>query len=141
MRLILLVLLSLICASSVLAEDCDIFPDKLAVCEPFRCQFQHPFTGETLNKEIKGMIDGKCLYIEEMPNHGLMKCQYNEQQQKAVATYYKDLKNADTYGTKFHAEIGADSQQQTATYTINGQEVNNPLDAVMNDGTCQISGY
>ena len=48
-------------------SGCDAFPDKLDACEPFSCEFEHPFTGEMMEKELIGLVNGKCQYTEEMP--------------------------------------------------------------------------
>ena len=74
-----------------LDANCDIFPDKLETCAKYKCQFNHPFTGETMEKEILGVIDGKCNYVEQMPNNGKMECKYTESMRKAAAKYYADV--------------------------------------------------
>ncbi|MCK5333908.1 MAG: hypothetical protein KAJ24_05310, partial [Candidatus Aenigmarchaeota archaeon] len=48
-------------------SGCDVFPNRLESCEPFSCKFEHPFTGEIMDKKIIGLVNGKCQYTEEMP--------------------------------------------------------------------------
>lgn len=123
-------------AEAELDSNCDALPDKLETCEIYKCQFIHPFTGEDMVKEIKGIEDGKCVYIEEMPNDGQMECGYTESMRNAVAQYYRDVAEAESVGTS--VTIGSDSE---VTYTIDGKEVENPLQEAMNTGQCIISGY
>ncbi len=72
---------------------------KLESCEVYTQKFIHPFTGESLERKIEGLVDGKCLYIEEMPNGGKMECMYSVESRKAVAQYYRNLANAQSFGT------------------------------------------
>lgn len=122
-----------------LADNCDIFPDKLSSCEKYRCQFAHEFTGETLEKEILGIINGKCDYVEQMPNGGKMECKYTESARKAIAQYYKDVAAAESVGMQVN--INLRSGEQKSTYTIDDKKVENPLEEAMNNGTCVLSGY
>ncbi len=105
-------------------SGCSELPDKLIECEPFSCEFEHIMTGEMMTREIVGLVDGKCHYTESMPNDGTMDCEYSESIRKTIAQYYSDL------------ETGSES-----TYTIDGEEVEDPLQEVMNRGDCTISGY
>ena len=116
-----------------------LFADKLSSCEVYKTTFKHLFTGETLEKEILGLIDGKCNYVEEMPNGGKMECKYTESQRIAVAQYYKEATNAESVGTSISASLGSDQTQ--TTYTIDDKVVENPLAEAMNSGVCIISGY
>jgi len=84
---------------------------KLELCEVYTQKFIHPFTGESLERKIEGLVDGKCLYIEEMPNG------------------------------KVELSLGDEKQEAKYTYTINGKEVENPLQECLDNGTCTISGY
>ncbi len=54
-----------------------IFAEKLRTCSEYKTTFKHPFTGEVLEKEIRGEINGKCYYAEQMPNGGKMECKYS----------------------------------------------------------------
>lgn len=118
---------------------CDAFPDKLDLCETFSCEFEHPFTGEMMERKIIGLVNGKCQYTEEMPNNGKMDCEYSESLRKAIAQYYRDLAIAESVGTNIEANLG--SGDVKTTYTIDGKEVENPLQEAMDSGECIISGY
>ena len=116
-----------------------VFADKLSSCTKYKATFKHPLTGDMLEKEILGVIGGKCNYVEQMPNGGKMECKYSESERVVVAQYYKDVANAESVGTSFSADLG--SGEQKATYTINGKVVDNPLQEAMTSGACVISGY
>jgi len=116
-----------------------VFADKLSSCTKYKMTFKHPLTGDILEKEILGIIDGKCNYVEQMPNGGKMECKYSESERAVVAQYYKDVANAESVGTSFSLDSG--SGEQKAKYTINGKVVDNPLQEAMTSGACVISGY
>ncbi len=115
------------------------FADNLSFCTKHKTTFIHPVTGETMEKEILGIIGGRCNYVEQMPNGGKMECKYSESERIAVAQYYRDLATAESWGTGLNVNLG-DGKPKT-TYTINGKVVDNPLQEVMNSGACVISGY
>ncbi len=119
--------------------SCDAFPDKLDSCESFSCEFEHPFTSELMEKEIIGLVNGKCQYTEEMPNGGRMDCDYTENLRKVIAQYYKDLVAAESAVTSIETDIGSEEAQ--IKYIIDGKEVENPLQEAMTNGQCTISGY
>jgi hypothetical protein len=116
-----------------------VFADKLSSCTKYKMTFKHPLTGDILEKEILGIIDGKCNYVEQMPNGGKMECKYSESERAVVAQYYKDVANAESVGTSFSFDSG--SGEQKAKYTINGKVVDNPLQEAITSGACVISGY
>jgi hypothetical protein len=116
-----------------------VFADKLSSCTKYKTTFKHPLTGEALEKEILGVIGGKCNYVEQMPNGGKMECKYSENERVAVAQYYKDLANAGSAVTNFDINLG--SGKQKTTYTINGKAVDNPIQEAVISGACVISGY
>src|SRR3989344_764110 len=116
-----------------------VFADKLSSCTKYKITFKHPLTGNMLEKEILGVIGGKCNYVEQMPNGGKMERKYSESERVVVAQYYKDVASAESVGTSFSADLG--SGEQKATYTINGKVVDNPLQEAMTSGACVISGY
>ena len=88
-------------------------------------------------REIFGIVDGKCNYVEEMPNNGTMECNYSESMRKAVAQYHRDLAAAESAET----EIQVGEEETKITYTIDGVEVENPLQEALDSGQCVISGY
>jgi len=116
-----------------------VFADKLSSCTKYKTTFKHPLTGETLEKEVLGIVSGKCDYVEQMPNGGKMECKYSESERMAAAQYYKDVATAESAEISVNVNLG--SGEQKTTYTINGNVVDNPLQEAMNTGVCVISGY
>lgn len=114
-----------------------VFADKLSSCTKYKTTFKHPLSGDMLEKEILGIMGGKCNYIEQMPNSGKMECKYSESERITIAQYYKDVANAESVDTS----LRVDSQGQQTKYTINGREVENPLQEAINSGVCVIFGY
>lgn len=120
---------------------CDVFEfpaDQLESCTPYKCQFVHPFNREKLTREVFGIINGKCKYVEQMPNNGLMTCNYSESMRRAVAQYQRDIASSGSFGTGFSTDT---SGQTSTTYTIDGREVENPAQEALNEGVCVITGY
>jgi len=122
-----------------LAANCDAFPDMLSSCTKYKCQFIHPLTEETMEKEILGMIDGKCNYVEQMPGDGKMECKYTESVRKTAAQYYKDIEEAES--STFETNINLGTGEQKTKYTIDGKEVENPMQEAIDTGICIILGY
>lgn len=112
--------------------------DKLDSCEAYVQGFTHPFTGESLEREVAGMTNDECLYVEGMPNGGKMECRYSEASRREVARYYRDWSSAQSSRTQAAASSGAGEEP---TYTIDGEEVDNPLQESVSNGTCVVSGY
>ena len=125
--------------NQTLLQGCESMPDKLDLCELFSCGFQHPLPGEMMEKKILGLANGECVYTEEMPNSGRMDCKYSESMRTAVAQYYRDVASASSIG--FNASSNLATGQTLITYTINGQEVENPLQTALETEACVISGY
>lgn len=121
------------------SNSCDVFPNKLDLCEPFSCKFEHPFTGEIMERKIIGLVNSKCQYTEEMPSNIRMDCEYSESLRKAVAQYYRDLAIAESVGTNVNADLGSGDVKMT--YTIDGKVVDNPLQEAITNGQCIISSY
>ncbi len=121
-------------------SSCEAFPDKLDSCEPFSCEFKHPFAkGELMERKVVGLINGKCQYTEEMPNNGRMDCEYSEDQRKVIAQHYRDTAVAESAGVSITTD--PETGEIKKTYTIDGKEVENPLQEALDTGICVISGY
>ena len=122
-----------------LEANCTAFPDRLAACAPYRCLFRHPLIGGMMERTITGVVNGTCLYDEQMPNNGKFECKYTESMRKAVAQYYRDLAAAQSTGT--NATLDTRTGKSEANYTIDGKQVSNPLQEALDNGMCGISGY
>ncbi|QQS44558.1 hypothetical protein IPM65_03080 [Candidatus Roizmanbacteria bacterium] len=113
------------------------FEEHLSTCSQYKDTFEHPLTGEAMEREIVGETDDKCLYVEQMPNGGKMECRYTEYERRAVAQFHLDEAAAELSETSIHM----DGTKVTAEYTLDGKVVENPLAEALENGTCVISGY
>ena len=111
-------------AAGSVAEGVD-FSQKLKSCSPETCAVTHPLTQEKTERRIVGYSEGKCTYIEQMPNGGKMEYAYSDTMRKAVVQYYRDLQKG-----------GAGK-----SYKIDGKEVTNPLQEALDVGQCKVLGY
>jgi hypothetical protein len=123
-----------------LNDSCKDFPDKLDACEPFSCEFVHPFSEQPLRRTILGFENGKCQYIEEMPNAGVMTCEYTEDVRKKAAQLYREILSAENIETEINLDIGGNDSESTTT--IDGKKIeDNFLQEAFDSGKCVISGY
>ncbi|MBU1018558.1 MAG: S-layer homology domain-containing protein [Patescibacteria group bacterium] len=111
--------------------------EALASCTEYEDTFIHLLTGEDMTREITSIEDNLCHYYEEMPNGGEMNCQYTEEARESVAQYYIDLAEADTQSFSISITL----EGASSTYTIDGIEVENPLQEATDNGMCVVSGY
>ncbi len=105
-------------------SECAPYADKLDSCEPFSCEFQHPITGEMMEKKIIGLVNGKCKYTEEMPAGARVNCEYSESARKVIAQFQRDV----------------DAGEVKSAYIINSKSVQNPMQEAADIGQCRISG-
>jgi len=109
--------------------NCDSFPEKLILCEPFLCEFEHPFTGEMMKREIAGLIDGKCQTTEEAPGNSTINCKYTKDLRKKAAEHHK--KFYDSGSVSFSIKQGSINQ------TIGGEEIDPKISEALMDA-CTI---
>ncbi|MDT8287746.1 MAG: hypothetical protein RQ748_11600 [Elusimicrobiales bacterium] len=121
------------------AENCDSLPDKLDKCERFTCSFRHPFAGKNMTRRILGIREGACIYTEEMPDGGEMRCSYDEKLRKNVARYMRKELSAKTSGTSVSLSISGGEPE--VRQTLNGEETTDPRQEALDSGVCEISGY
>lgn len=112
--------------------------DNLETCSAFTQEFEHLFTGETFERNITKTSETECTFTEGMPNGLLMTCTFSEESRKSVANYYRALASAESFGTESSQSLDNEAEQ-TTTFTIDGKEVENPLQASMENGTCVVS--
>ena len=116
------------------------FANKLKACEKYKGKFTHLLTGDKLDREITGLVENKCNYIEQMPNGGKMTCKYTQAQREAAANYYK-LTATDSGSVSTETRTDPATGESKTITKVDGKEVENPLNAYLIDGTCVISGY
>ena len=126
-------------ATVSIAANCNNFQSKLSVCAQLKWQFVHPFTGSTMEKEVVGIVAGKCKYVEQMPNNGQMECNYTESQRIAASNFYTAAAAGTSAGGNVKIDLGTGETEVGST--IDDEVVENPLQTYLEDGTCVISGY
>lgn len=99
------------------------FLESLSKCSPDKETYVNGFTGENATREIIGMENGKCVYIEEAPdsNSGIIvktSCNYSDKSRLQLVEYYKKLNE----GGKVEFSIETDSGGNTISKTIVGGE-------------------
>lgn len=112
------------------------FYEMLDNCQASITKFKHPFTWEMMKKEIVGISNNKCIYIEEMPNNGKMTCSYNDIERRIAAQFYYHISTND-----YSANASTSNGKATSTYEINGKVYNNPLQDFLDNEICIITGY
>ncbi|MBU0503995.1 MAG: hypothetical protein KKG43_06370 [Candidatus Omnitrophica bacterium] len=123
------------------AEECPDFSDKLRKCEPYKCQFKHPLTGEILERQIVGEVNGRCLYSEQMSNGVEMECSFYQSQREEVAKFFKDTFPKMFSGQFIGGQVSYNLDGKIVSKIIlDGKEVEDPLRDALNSGDCVMSG-
>lgn len=117
------------------------FANSLLYCNPYKAEFKHILTGDILQREIVGIVGGKCVYNEQMPNNGNMECKLTEQQTTIMADYYKQTATLDEISYDYNTENLMDPSRSESTYTQGGETYINPMQELYSSGACVISGY
>jgi hypothetical protein len=123
---------------TLVSTDCSAFPDKLESCTKYTCIFTDPVTGEKINREITGILNDKCKYLEGIPNGGIMSCKYSENMRKVVAQYYRDTEKAASVSAEAKLDLKEDKNDIETTYKLNGKVLVNPVQEALETGECVV---
>lgn len=134
----LLLAVALTAGLPAVAEECDGYAAHLRTCAPFVCRFRHPITRKPMQKEIVGIVAGKCRTTEQMPNNGVLECTLSPARQAAIASELRTLEAAKTLDAE--GSIGAAGKART-TLKADGRRVGNALEDAANAGECRVAGY
>jgi hypothetical protein len=118
-------------------KECPLLAEKLETCTPYTCTYKHPFADIKLERKILGLKNGKCGYVETMPNNGRMECSYDEAARKSLAKLSRLLVNAKETSSKTSYKNG----KQVTVTLVDGVEVDNPVATALENGNCKILGY
>jgi hypothetical protein len=121
-------------ASFCKGESLSYLSDKLRACEPMTCNFDHMMTGDSMQREIVGMVGGKCQYKKETPGGGELICNYDENLRKRAADYYWKMINADNVSSS----TSSDGESIESKTTIDGEVVDDPLNEALESGACEV---
>lgn len=112
-------------------DDCRYLPNNLLTCTPYTCIAEAPFVWGEYKTEIVGISDGKCLFIQKLPNNWEMVCEYSDSERIIASEYYEDTLNWNI--------------NTTTKITLNWDGVststNNSLQNFIDNWTCVVSGY
>lgn len=109
--------------------SCTNLPAKLLACSQYSCLDTVSVKGFSVKKEVRGIINGKCQYTEQLPNNGNIECNFSEDMRKKVSELFK----AFAPGKSFSVEV------DNSTNNVNGES--NPLQEAFDTKQCVLSGY
>lgn len=115
--------------------------EHLKTCSPLEQEFEHPFTGDSLTRSIKGFSGENCHYVEELPGNGRMECFYPREKLPQIADFYLHPERFDGAEMRSHTEFVDGNPVSTTEYIIDGKAVFHPLADSMDNGECQVLGY
>ncbi len=98
------------------------------------------FLDQFMIREISSQTND-CLYAEQVPNNGLMTCNYDQEKRLAAAKYYEKLANGENIKTSVNMSFGSEGENSSIIETIDGEMVKASLNDFLADGTCVVSGY
>ncbi len=111
--------------------ECENFPLNLGSCIPYECEFLHPFDGQMHTRTITGFVDGKCEFVETLPDNGSLECRLSSDQRMDVAGEYEEMLQNTQEFEEGSFSINFDSEDIQET----------PLNKALADGSCVVSGY
>ena len=117
------------------------FPGALYNCSAFEETFAHPITSEPMERQVHGVVGGRCHYEEEMPASGRMICHYSLERLTSLATYHSNYELYDRLEPVTRNEFVAGQAITTTTWELDGRPYEHPVDAAMVAGECVVMGY
>ena len=117
------------------------FPGAIYNCSAFEGTFAHPITSEPMQRQVHGVVGGRCHYEEEMPASGRMICHYSLERLTSLATYHSNYELYDRLEPVTRNEFIAGQAITTTTWELDGMPYEHPVDAAMTAGECVVMGY
>lgn len=109
--------------------------EELPTCTPHIMSFTHFFDGKTYTKEIAGMTEKGCHYIETMPNGGKYECYFSELQRN-------ELSQAIVANMESYSQSSEGTFSMSYSSTESASTSTDPWQQVYNDpATCTLNGY
>ena len=113
----------------------------IETCSLLEQEFEHPFTGDSLLRSVKGFEGDECHYIEELPGGGRMECFYARDKIPLIADFYLHPNRFEGAKIESHTEFVDDQPVTTTLYIVDGEVVFHPLGDSMENGECEVLGY
>jgi len=123
------------------ANGCQNMHAMFAACTPSSCIRSFNFFGTVVPMlhTIKGVEDKRCVYTQDtyIQNywHHTLHCAFNKEQSRRYAEYTQILFNS-SGNISSNVTVRADGTTVN-TEIIDGQQVINPMNDFLSDGTCQ----
>ncbi|MFP4190068.1 MAG: hypothetical protein ACLFSL_03450 [Candidatus Woesearchaeota archaeon] len=102
-------------------SECTGLLDSLEQCEPFSCQVTHSKSPDVIRMEVVGEDNDTCVYATGLEGLEMTECDLPENYVDALMKSIND-----TFESK-----------DNNTYTIEGDEVEDPIDKAMDEGLCE----
>ncbi len=113
----------------------------IETCSLLEQKYEHPFTGDSLLRSIRGFEGDECHYIEELPGGGRMECFYPRDKIPAIADFYLHPTRFEGAKIESHTEFVDDQPVTTTRYIVDGEVIFHPLGESMENGECKVLGY
>lgn len=108
-----------------LTKNCDGLAANLLSCTPYVCE-------SIIKQEIKGIIDGKCNFVQYLPNNYKTNCNFTKDMQEKVALSLKEFQ--ETGNSSF--SISSNLIETEVKSEINGKE--NAMQEALTLGQCVV---
>ncbi len=131
----LLVLLSSACSDS----NNIILAEHLKSCKPLEQKISYVIFGEEYSRSIKGLVNGNCQTIEQVPGNAKIECFYPEAKRLQIADFYLHPKRFEGAEIKQRTEFIDGNSVTRTTYIIDGTEVFHPLQDSYENGDCRTT--
>ena len=112
--------------------------EHIAECEPFGELTVNLYTGDSLWREIEGVRDGRCLYIEDLPRNQRMTCRYELSRLPGIAEVYAHPERYEDLDISMRSRLVDGKMVTSASYSRDGEPVDYPLADVFETGECEL---
>ena len=108
----------------------------IATCDPFGELFSNPYTGDSLWREIEGVVDGRCVYSEDVPGNMRMNCRYEMDRLPRIADLYANPEKYEDLSIRMQSHLEDGELVTVTSYSRDGEPVDYPLADVFETGEC-----
>lgn len=113
--------------------------EYLLTCSPYEDSFPTPFPSIFIKKEIKGIVENKCIYQDEIIGQYKIKCELAEDQRVNLAKFFNKMSLSDSIDSSYRVSLL--SGDSTSKIVVDGEEVVDYYNQFLQDGTCSVFFY
>ncbi len=113
--------------------------EYLLTCSPYEDSFPTPFSSIFIKKEIKGIVENKCIYQDEIIGQYKIKCELAEDQRVNLAKFFNKISLSDSIDSSYRVSLL--SGDSTSKIVVDGEEVVDYYNQFLQDGTCSVFFY